>query len=313
MGTAKSFGSATFWKLALAGIALLWGFSFVVMKDAVGLLPTFTLLAIRFAVAAAIMLAVCWKSLRAGVSRRDAAVGAAVGVALWAAYVAQTLGLAQTTAGKNAFLTGTYCVLVPFVSHLMGGERLGFYNVGAAAICLVGIGFVALDDFAIGTGDVLTLVGAVFFALEICIVGKYGASTDVNTVSFWMFLVVAVLSAASAVVFEPGSLNVAWTWGVVGRLAFLAVICTCFNMFIQNAGLAHVESSTGSLLLSLESPSGVLFSVLLAGEALTARLLVGFALIFAAIVISETHLSFLKPRGSASEEELAAQDTAGVE
>lgn len=313
MGRSAALGSATFWKLALAGIALLWGFSFVVMKDAVGLLPTFTLLAIRFAVAAAIMLVVCRKSLRSGVSRRDAAVGAAVGVALWAAYVAQTLGLAQTTAGKNAFLTGTYCVLVPFVSHLMGGERLGFYNVGAAAICLAGIGLVALDDLAIGTGDLLTLVGAVFFALEICIVGKYGASTDVNAVSFWMFLVVAALSAVSAVVFEPGSLNVAWTWDVVGRLAFLAVICTCFNMFVQNAGLAHVESSTGSLLLSLESPSGVLFSVLLAGEALSARLLVGFALIFAAIVISETHLSFLKPRSSASEEELAAQDTAGVE
>lgn len=302
--------STTFWKLALAGIALIWGFSFVIMKGAVDALPTFTLLAIRFSVASAIMLALCWRSIREHLVGREVAVGLAVGVALWAAYAAQTLGLSQTTAGKNAFLTGTYCVLVPFVSYLMQRERLGVYNVGAAAICLAGIGLVALDDFSIGTGDILTLVGAVFFALEICIVSKYGASTDVNAVSFWMFLAVALLSAVCACVLEPGSLGIAWTPELVGSLAFLAVVCTCLNMFVQNAALAHVESSTGSLLLSLESPSGVFFSVLVAGESLTPRLLVGFALIFFAIVLSETHLSFLHRR---SKGEVALSETSAEE
>ena len=77
-------------------------------------------------------------------------------------------------------------------------------------------------------------------------------------------------------------------------LAFLTLGCTCVGLFMQNIGLAHVPSSTGSLLLSLESPFGVLFSVLLGGEQLTARLVAGFALIFCSIVLSETHFGFLR-------------------
>ena len=74
------------------------------------------------------------------------------------------------------------------------------------------------------------------------------------------------------------------------------MFCTCVGLLVQNLALAHVPSSTGSLLLSLESPSGVLFSVLLAGEVLTGRLVAGFALIFISIVLSETHFSFLRRR-----------------
>ena len=77
-------------------------------------------------------------------------------------------------------------------------------------------------------------------------------------------------------------------------MAFLSVGCTCVALLIQNVGLAHVPASTGSLLLSMESPSGVLFSVLLMGEALTSRLLAGFALIFLSIILSETHFDFLR-------------------
>ena len=75
--------------------------------------------------------------------------------------------------------------------------------------------------------------------------------------------------------------------------AFLAVFCTCVGLLMQNLALAHVPSSIGSLLLSLESPSGVFFSVVLAGEMLSGRLIAGFALIFISIVFSETHGAFL--------------------
>ena len=286
--------SSLFWKLMLVGIAFIWGFSFCMMKDATDALPTFTLLAIRFVIAALIMLALFRKSIVRNLNVRSVAVGLGVGLVLWGAYVAQTLGLSQTTAGKNAFLTGTYCVLVPFVSYVLLREKLTFYNVGAALICLVGIGFVALDNFQIAAGDVLTLLGAVFFALQISVVAKFGRDMDVNTMTFWMFAAVGVLSAGAAILFEPRVPPSTWTPGLVANMAFLAVVCTCINMLVQNLGLAHVPSSTGSLLLSLESPSGVFFSVMLAGEALTPRLVTGFALIFFAIVLSETHFDFLK-------------------
>ena len=103
-----------------------------------------------------------------------------------------------------------------------------------------------------------------------------------------------VLSLVSSLLFETQAPLSVWTPSFIGAMAFLSVGCTCVALLIQNVGLAHVPASTGSLLLSMESPSGALFSVLLMGEALTSRLLAGFALIFLSIILSETHFDFLR-------------------
>lgn len=286
--------SPLFWKLMLAGVALVWGFSFFVMKDTLDALPTFLLLACRFLTAAAIMFALFARRVVAHLNRRTIAVGLLMGLFMWGGYGLQTLGLVETTAGKNAFLTGAYCVLVPFISYVMSREPLTRYNLGAAFLCLGDIGLVALDSLVVNRGDLLTLGGAVFFALEMAVVSKYGRDMDVNVLTFWMFFAVGALSAVASVLTEvPPALSV-WNAQLLGTIAFLAVFCTCVCLLIQNVGLAHVPSSTGSLLLSLESPSGVLFSVIFAHEVLSGRALLGFALIFCSIVVSETHLSFLR-------------------
>lgn len=286
--------SPLFWKIMLAAIALVWGFSFFVMKDTLDLLPTFMLLSCRFVTAALLMLVLFFRRVRAHLNRRTLVIGLGMGVLMWGAYGLQTLGLAETTAGKNAFLTGAYCVLVPFISYFMSREPLTRYNLGAAFLCMAGIGFVALDSLVINIGDILTLGGAVFFALQMAVVSKYGRNMDVNVLTFWMFLAVGALSLVSSALFETAPAASVWTPSLFGTLAFLAVACTCGCLLIQNVGLAHVPSSTGSLLLSLESPSGVLFSVMFASEPLSPRLVFGFALIFCSIVLSETHFSFLR-------------------
>lgn len=240
------------------------------------------------------MLVLFFRRIRAHLNRTYVIAGLLMGGSLWAAYVLQTVGLVDTTAGKNAFLTGTYCVLVPFIGHAVMGEKLTRYNLGAAFLCLAGIAFVALDSLTVGKGDLLTLAGAVFFAVEIVIAAKFGRDLDVNAITFWMFLVVALLCVAGFLLTEQAPPVSTFTPSLIGTVLFLAVMCTCVGMFVQNLGLAHVPSSTGSLLLSLESPSGVLFSVLLGGEVLTGRLLFGFALIFISIVLSETHFAFLR-------------------
>lgn len=285
--------SPLFWKLMLVVMALMWGYSFFIMKDTLDSIPTFMLLACRFLISAAVLFALFMKRIRVHFNRRNIVVGCAMGVFLGLAYAFQTFGLAETTAGKNAFLTGTYCILVPFVSYLMAREPLTRFNVGAAALCVAGIALVALDSFSMQRGDALTLVGAVFFALQIATAAKYGRELDVNVITFWMFLTVGVMDAIASFATEPPVTAVLWTPELVGTILFLSLCCTCLGMLMQNLGLAHVPSSTGSLLLSLESPSGVLFSVLFAGEQLTMRLVAGFALIFTSIVLSETHFSFL--------------------
>ena len=280
--------SPLFWKVLLFSVAVVWGYSFTTMKDALDTIPVFELLYVRFLPAALVMFAIFHKRI----------VGLGMGALMWAAYALQTVGLAHTTAGKNAFLTGTYCILVPFASYFLSGEKLTRYNLGAALLCLAGIGLVALDSVEFNIGDAITLGGAVFFAIQMAVTAKYGRKMDINVITFWMFVGNGILSLVSSLLFETQAPLSVWTPNFICVMAFLSVGCTCVALLIQNVGLAHVPASTGSLLLSMESPSGVLFSVLLMGEALTSRLLAGFVLIFLSIILSETHFDFLrrKPR-----------------
>ena len=299
-GTFRGAGarSPLFWKVLLLSVAVIWGYSFTTMKDALGTIPVFALLYVRFLPAALVMFAVFHKRIIAHFNARNLIVGLSMGVLMWAAYALQTVGLAHTTAGKNAFLTGTYCILVPFASYFLSGEKLTRYNLGAALLCLAGIGLVALDSVEFNIGDVITLAGAVFFAIQMAVTAKYGRKMDINVITFWMFVGNGVLSLATSLLFETQAPLSVWTPSFITAMAFLSVGCTCVALLIQNVGLAHVPASTGSLLLSMESPSGVLFSVLLMGEALTSRLLAGFVLIFLSIILSEAHFDFLrkKPR-----------------
>ena len=286
--------SPLFWKLMLVAMALVWGYSFLTMKTVLDTVPTFMLLACRFLLSAVIMFIIFRKRIKAHFNREYLGFGVLMGCVIWSAYAAQTLGLVDTTPGKNAFLTGTYCILVPFIALILFKERITKWHVTSALLCLVGVGFVALDNFSIQMGDLMTLVGAVFFAVDMAVVGHIGRTRDVSVLTSWMFLFVGLFSLAATTAFEPRVPAEQWTPEIVGQLVFLAVVCTTIGLLLQNQALSHVPPATGSLLLSLESPSGVLFSVLMAGEVLTGKLIFGFVLIFLSIVLSETHFSFLR-------------------
>ena len=286
--------SPLFWKLMLVAMALIWGYSFLTMKTVLDTVPTFMLLACRFLLSAVIMFIIFRKRIKAHFNREYLGFGVLMGCVIWSAYAAQTLGLVDTTPGKNAFLTGTYCILVPFIALILFKERVTKWHVASALLCLVGVGFVALDNFSIQMGDLMTLVGAVFFAVDMAVVGHIGRTRDVSVLTSWMFLFVGLFSLAATTAFEPRVPAEQWTPEIIGQLVFLAVVCTTIGLLLQNQALSHVPPATGSLLLSLESPSGVLFSVLMAGEVLTGKLIFGFVLIFLSIVLSETHFSFLR-------------------
>ena len=286
--------SPLFWKIMLVTMALIWGYSFLTMKTVLDTVPTFMLLACRFLLSAVIMFIIFHKRIRAHFNREYLGFGVLMGCVIWSAYAAQTLGLVDTTPGKNAFLTGTYCILVPFIALILFKERVTKWHIASALLCLVGVGFVALDNFSIQMGDLMTLVGAVFFAVDMAVVGHIGRTRDVSVLTSWMFLFVGLFSLAATPAFEPRVPAAQWTPEIIGQLVFLAVVCTTIGLLLQNQALSHVPPATGSLLLSLESPSGVLFSVLMAGEVLTGKLIFGFVLIFLSIVLSETHFSFLR-------------------
>ncbi len=281
---------AAFYKAAIVFATVIWGYSFVAMKDMVAVLPPCWLLGLRFLIAGVVLGLVLCKRVRRFVSRKALLMGFALAVADFSAFWTQTVGLQHTTPGINAFLTATYCVIVPFLWWIVARRRPTVFNIGAAVLALVGVWLVsgAGSSITLGFGEGMTLVCAVLFAAHMVLVSKFTKFADALTLTVVQFLFEGVLGCVFGAAFEAFPGFSVFTPGVVGQLLFLAVFSTVIAFGIQNVSLAHVPPAQASLFLSLESVFGVVFSVLLYGEQLTAPLLLGFALIFCAIVISET-------------------------
>ena len=290
---------ATLWpQLLIVCATIIWGSSFLIMKQTVDGIPVFTLLAIRFTVAGVLLSLVFWKKWRL-LNKETLLGGGLLGTLMFLGYVFQTYGLSGigswegTTPGKNAFLTATYCVLVPFLNWLLTRKRPDRYNIAAAVLCLLGIGLVSLtEDFTVVGGDVITLVCGVAFSLHILAVDRYAKTCDILLLTVLQFLFMALWSWIG--VFLAGeTLSVLPSGADILRLGYLAVCASGLAMLFQNIGQANTPPSTGAVLLSLEAPFGVVFSVLFGTERPTAQMYLGFVLIFFAVILSDTKLSFL--------------------
>ena len=261
---------------------LIWGSTFFILKDTLDTVNLQFLLAFRFTVAAVVLALVFWKHWK-GIDRSFWWRGAVMGLFLYAAYTVQNIGLMDTTPGKNAFFTAVYCVIVPFMYWGMD-------------LCIVGIGFVSWDGgFAMTWGDVLTLISGVLYACHIVATSKFTQGRDV-------FLLTVIQFAATAVccwigTFATGGFPVdglpAKAWWV---LVYLAVAATTLALLFQNIGQKYTDPSSAAVLLALEAPFGVAFSVIFTEESPTPFMYFGFLLIFVAVLCSETKFSFLKKR-----------------
>lgn len=243
-------------RLALLTAAVIWGSSFIVMKDAVAGVPVFLLLAIRFSIACALLGVIFRKRLKAS-GRTLLGHGAVCGVLLLSAYATQTFGLTTTSPGTNAFLTAVYCVLVPFVMWLMFRKRPTVWNWAAAALCLTGVGLVSLTgDMTITPGDAWTLLGGLFFALHMVAVSRFGEHDDPVVLTVWQFAASAVCCWVMTFAAEgmPQPIPQHALFGVI----YLSLFATAAALLLQNVGQSMASAASASILLSLESVFGVI-------------------------------------------------------
>lgn len=277
------------YKLMCAAAALIWGSSFVVMKDTIDAFPPSWLIGVRFLLTALVLTIVFAKRMRHALNGPTIRAGAILGVLIFAAYWTQTVGLNFTTPGKNAFLTDIYCVLVPFMFWAVTHRRPTRYNLIAGALCITGVGFVSLsgDTFSVGFGDFMTIIGGFFFGAHIVATSVLAKDRDPVVLTVYQFWVSGALGIVVGAATEPMPDFAAIPPEYFANMAYLVIMCTCVAMIFQNAALKYIHPSQAALLLSLESVFGVAFSVALYGEQLTIPLVVGFVLIFCAIVLSE--------------------------
>jgi len=274
--------------------AIIWGFAFVIVKSSLDLVPPIYILAFRFTLAAAALTLIMLPKLR-NLTRRDWTSGAVLGFFLFTAHAVQTIGCQYTTAGKNAFLTTIYVIIVPFLHWIMNRKRPSGYAMAAAMIAVVGIGLLSLQggDAGVNIGDVLTVICGFLFAVHIVYIDRYTELQDPIILTVMQMIFAAIFSWILAPICDGGFPAAAFQSEVVTGMLYLGLLSTMVGFLLQNVGQKYTAPSTASLLLSFESVFGVLFSVIFLQEQLTLRMLFGCGLMFFAVLLVETRLSFL--------------------
>jgi drug/metabolite transporter (DMT)-like permease len=277
---------------ALVLVALIWGSTFVLVKQALADVSTLLFLTLRFTAASIALGLLLNPQLRRdlrqpAILRRSVPAGVLAGTCLFAGYVFQTFGLKYTTPAKAGFLTGLYIPLVPLLSALIYKKAPQLSETLGVVCAFAGMALMSVQQeiLAIGTGDLLVMVCAVAYAFHILVLGRFAAHSSVPVMTVVQIATAALLGACSFWWAEPA--HIAWTPAVIGALVITSLLATALAFLIQTWAQQHSTPTRTALIFALEPVFAWATSYLLAGEVLNKRGIAGAALILTGILFVE--------------------------
>ncbi|EAX47749.1 protein of unknown function DUF6, transmembrane [Thermosinus carboxydivorans Nor1] len=271
--------------LSLLFVTLIWGTTFVVVKNALADIGPYWFVGIRFGLAF-LFLAVLYHRRLVAAWRGHVRLAGLIGLVLFSGFSLQTIGLKYTTAANSGFITGLSVVLVPVIGRFWGQKGPGPATVAGIISAVIGLGLLTLsNDFRLNTGDVLTLLAAVAFGTHIVMVGQYASKGDAVVLAILQIGAVAVAGLVGGLAFEPTPTN--FSREVWIALAVTAIPATAVALVVQNTMQRFTTATRTAIIFAMEPVFAGLAAYLLLGEILTVKQLIGCALIVAGMLISE--------------------------
>lgn len=285
--------SRTIARLMMLVNAAVWGSGYTMLKHVQGVMTTQWMMFFRMAASVILMALVFLPHLRKIGLKRYIVPGLVLALTYWMGFLLQLKGLETTSPGRNSFFTDTYCVMVPFVIWALTRKRPNMQHIAAALVCAFGIGLVSLSGtsganlIGMSSGDVLTIIGALFYAINLVVVGMMGRKFDAVALMLAEFAWCAVFFGAGAALFDGSPLASWLRLDVVLCLAYLVIGSTIIAQIFQTIAVQNLPATEGSVILSTECIFAMVIAVIFTGERLTVPSVCGFAVIFGAILLSE--------------------------
>jgi drug/metabolite transporter (DMT)-like permease len=263
--------------LLLVAVTAVWGWTFVLVKDAITQYPTLPFLQLRFLLAALLMVALVHRLP----SRRELWVGAVAGTVLAAGYLSQTFGQTMTSPGNAGIITGLFVVFTPLIDRLFGAP-VHRRTAVAILLALAGTLMLAGGPAGFGLGDLLVLGCAVLYALHIVLLSKWSPglrSAPLAMVQMATCALIFSLGGTPTLLHTaPPSVSVWFSILITG------VFASAIAFYIQTWAQAHLDASRTALILATEPAWALVSSVVLAGQRLDLVQGMGAVLVLAAIV-----------------------------
>lgn len=279
-------------------IGILWGMGFVTVK--IGLnagMNTFYLMWLRF-LGSFVLLSILFRKKIKKVSKDDLKAGLILGIIQYFGYVFQTYGAAHTTVGKNAFFTAINVIIVPYIFWILNKKRPDIFSFSASIICLIGVGIMSLDsnlNFThLNKGDVMTIISAFFFALQVAYTGYFGRKVHPMNLVLLQMLIGGLLFAGTQFA-TSGLREVIPLHGeTLMAIIYAVVFSTAIPMLLQIYCQRLTTATKASILMSTESMFAPIFAFFVLGEIMTLRVALGAVFILFSVVVSETKLGMVK-------------------
>ena len=284
---------------------MIWGFAFVAQKAAV-VLPPFAVCAIRAGIASLFLMAIIpltdritatgrkfYTKRGLDLNKREIIGGIVIGIILTASSVLQQAGLSDTDAGKAAFITTLYVVLVPIFNSFLG-KKPGVNVIIGVPVALLGFFFLCIKPgIGIAPSDLLVLGCAFVFTFHIIGVDRLSVGCDGVRLSLVQFIVSFILDMVLSLIFE-GVVSGELIMSVLPSLIFLGIGSSGIAYTLQIVGQKHADPNVSSLILSLESVFAVIGASIVLGERMSPREYLGSALVLLAVFMAQTEPDFIK-------------------
>jgi drug/metabolite transporter (DMT)-like permease len=266
---------------ALLTVSAAWGFSFVVMKDAIQRQSVNNFLFTRFTLAVIVLILIrpqVIKHFNKDLLQR----GGLAGVFLGLGYIAQTLGLERTGAAITGFITGLYVVLTPLIASIVLKEKITKFTWYCIAVATFGLGLLSIRGFSVGIGEMFVLASAVLFAAHIIALSKWSSGRDVYAMTVIQLSMCAILAGLASAIEGYSLPPDSGVWSVV---VFTAVFATAIAFIVQTWSQAHMSATKVAVILTMEVVFAAAFAIVLGGERLTIQTAVGGMLVVVAMYL----------------------------
>lgn len=288
--------------LLLVSVTAVWGSTFFLIRDLVTHVPSADFLTVRFAIAAVVM-AVVFRRQTLALTRREVGIGVGLGVLYGLAQLLQTIGLEHTAASVSGFVTGTYVVLTPVFGALLLRDRVGRTTWVAVLLATAGLAVLSLRGFAIGYGEAVTLASAALYALHILGLGRYSTAESATGLATVQAFVISVVTLVPAL---PGGITLPETGGQWTSLLYMALVAGAVALWAQTWAQSHLPATRAAIVMTMEPVFATFFAVLLGGERLTGRMVLGGSMVLAAMYVVE--VLGRRPRPPGGPDVTAAED-----
>lgn len=267
----------------LLGITACWGSTFFLIHDLLDRIPAVDFLAVRFSIAAVLLLVVAPRAVLrlSPTARRQAVV---LGCLYGVAQILQTAGLAHTPASVSGFITGMYVVATPLFAAVLLHNRITRMTWAAVALAFAGLAVLTLDGLSVGYGEALTFVAAMLYALHIVGLGAWSNARDALGMSILQVVMVSVICLVAS---APGGIVLPDNGRDWLSVVYMAVFPAALALLGQTWAQAHLSATRTAIVMSMEPVFAAFFAVLLGGESVTGRMLVGGALVLTAMLLVE--------------------------